>query len=340
MIHSLLAGQRLSEEEPLEERLRPHRLCDYHGQEKIKSQLCVFLQAARSRNEPLDHLLLYGPPGLGKTTLAHVIAHELGFQVKVTSGPALERPIDLLIVLKSLKSNDLFFVDEIHRMKRPIEEILYPAMEDFVFHRVIQRGLLGSAAVIPLPPFTLIGATTRPGLLASPLRDRFGIVFRLDFYSPGELFGILQRSARILSVDFEEKGLFEIALRSRGTPRIANRLLRRVRDFATVKGNGAITLAMARESLQALNVDVLGLDDVDHRYLDLLIVKFSGGPVGLETLAGALGEDPETLEEMCEPFLLQQGFLQRTPRGRMATETALRHFKNLSRGVFKVPGQP
>lgn len=329
MSRSLLSGTVNADEKPLEERLRPTALSDYAGQEQIKNQLHVFLEAAKSRSEPLDHLLLYGPPGLGKTTLAHVVAHELGMNVKVTSGPAIERPIDLLIVLKSLKTNDVLFVDEIHRLKRPVEEILYPAMEDFVFHRVIQRGLVGSAATVPLPRFTLIGATTRPGFLAPPLRDRFGILFRLDFYAPKELHQILRRSARILSVESDDDGLFEIASRSRGTPRIANRLLRRVRDFATVKGNGTITREVAQASLGALNVDLLGLDDVDRRYLELLIVKFGGGPVGLETLAGSLGEDAETLEEMCEPYLLQQGFLNRTPRGRMASEAALRHFKTM-----------
>lgn len=332
MTQDLLSGTLLSDEKPLEERLRPQRFSEYCGQEKIKAQLRVFLEAAKSRGEPLDHLLLYGPPGLGKTTLAYVVAHELGMTVKVTSGPAIERPIDLLIVLKSLKPNDLLFIDEIHRLKRPVEEILYPVMEDFVFHRVIQKGLNGSAATVPLPPFTLIGATTRPGFLAPPLRDRFGIFFRLDFYPPKELHAILCRSSRILSVDSNEDGLLEIAARSRGTPRIANRLLRRVRDFATVKGNGTVTLEVARHSLRALNVDEMGLDEMDRRYLDLLIVKFGGGPVGLETLAGALGEDSETLEEMCEPYLLQQGFLNRTPRGRMATEFAMRHFESVVAG--------
>jgi Holliday junction DNA helicase RuvB len=322
MSETLLSRETISGEKPFEEKIRPQSLNEYKGQSKIKEQLSVFLQAARKRNEPLDHILLYGPPGLGKTTLACVIAHELGVNLKVTSGPALERGIDLLIVLKSLKPNDILFIDEIHRMRRPIEEILYPAMEDFVFHRVIQKGLASSAAVIQLPRFTLIGATTRAGLIAPPLRDRFGIIFHLDFYSKEELFEILVRTARILGVQSEEAALIEIASRSRGTPRICNRLLKRVRDFATVQKAEILTEDISKKSLTALSVDAQGLDDLDRKYLNFLIEKFGGGPVGLETIASALGEDSETLEEICEPYLLQQGFLQRTPRGRMATGLA------------------
>jgi Holliday junction DNA helicase RuvB len=322
---NLLTRHILQEEKPLEEQLRPQSLSEYLGQVRLKEQLRIFLESARSRREPLDHLLLYGPPGLGKTTLAHIVARELGVSLKATSGPALERPIDLLVVLKSLKPHDVLFVDEIHRMKRPIEEILYPAMEDFVFHRVIQKGLASSAATIQIPRFTLIGATTRPGMVAPPLRDRFGIVFHLEFYSPEELLEILIRSGRILGVKAEEQGLHEIAKRSRGTPRIANRLLRRVRDFALVWGDGVITHELAQKALEALCVDIHGLDAVDRHYLETLVAKFGGGPVGLETLASALGEDPETLEEVCEPYLLQKGFLQRTPRGRTATPLAVSH---------------
>ena len=320
MSETLLTRETISGEKPYEEKIRPQSLKEYKGQSKIKDQLSVFLQAAKTRNEPLDHILLYGPPGLGKTTLACVIAYELGVNLKITSGPALERAIDLLIVLKSLKPNDILFIDEIHRLKRPIEEILYPAMEDFVFHRVIQKGLASSAATIQLPHFTLIAATTRAGLIAPPLRDRFGIMFHLDFYLKEELFQILIRTARILGVKAEEAALMEIAARSRGTPRICNRLLKRVRDFATVRQVESISEQIAKESLTALSVDAQGLDDLDRKYLNFLMEKFGGGPVGLETMASALGEDSETLEEICEPYLLQQGFIQRTPRGRMAAK--------------------
>ncbi|MCL5054929.1 MAG: Holliday junction branch migration DNA helicase RuvB [Firmicutes bacterium] len=320
MSETLLTRETISGEKPYEEKIRPQSLKEYKGQSKIKDQLSVFLQAARTRNEPLDHILLYGPPGLGKTTLACVIAYELGVNLKITSGPALERAIDLLIVLKSLKPNDILFIDEIHRLKRPIEEILYPAMEDFVFHRVIQKGLASSAATIQLPHFTLIAATTRAGLIAPPLRDRFGIMFHLDFYLKEELFQILIRTARILGVKAEEAALMEIAARSRGTPRICNRLLKRIRDFATVRQVESISEQIAKESLTALSVDAQGLDDLDRKYLNFLMEKFGGGPVGLETMASALGEDSETLEEICEPYLLQQGFIQRTPRGRMAAK--------------------
>jgi Holliday junction DNA helicase RuvB len=314
------------QEEALERALRPKQLAEYVGQEKIRGQLEIFIQAARGRREALDHVLLFGPPGLGKTTLAHIIAREMGVNLRQTSGPVLERPGDLAALLTNLEPNDVLFIDEIHRLSPVVEEILYPALEDYQIDIMIGEGPAARSVKLDLQPFTLVGATTRAGMLTNPLRDRFGIVARLEFYTPAELQRIIDRSAALLEVAIESDGALEIARRSRGTPRIANRLLRRVRDFAQVKAKGVITREVADAALGMLDVDLLGLDLMDRRLLLAVIEKFAGGPVGVESLAAAIGEERDTIEDVLEPYLIQQGYLQRTPRGRMATMAAFRHF--------------
>ena len=305
--------------------LRPHTLAEYIGQEKAKQNLSIFIEAARRRTESLDHVLLHGPPGLGKTTLAGIIAQEMGVNIRITSGPAIEKPGDLAALLTNLSENDILFVDEIHRLNRAVEEILYPAMEDYAIDIIIGKGPSANSIRLDLPKFTLIGATTRAGSLSAPLRDRFGVTLRLELYTPEELAKIVTRSADILNVSIEPEGAMEIARRSRGTPRIANRMLRRVRDFAQVMADGVITKSVADKALLALEVDYLGLDNVDRRMLQAIIENYGGGPVGLETLAAALGEEAVTLEDLCEPYLMQMGFLTRTPRGRCATRLAYEH---------------
>lgn len=314
-----------TEDITLDVTLRPHRLEEFIGQDKVKESLSIAMAAARGRGEPLDHMLLYGPPGLGKTTLGHIVAHEMGVSIRVTSGPAIERPGDLAAIITTLQQGDVLFIDEIHRLAKPAQERLYSAMEEFVLDLTIGKGPGAREVRLRLPRFTLVGATTRFALLSPPLRDRFGAIYRLDFYDPAAMEAIVRRSAAVLRLEAEVEGLAEIALRSRGTPRVANRLLKRVRDFAQVRADGVITCQVAREALLQLEVDACGLDDIDHKVLRTIVEKFDGGPVGLETIAAAISEEPDTIMDIYEPYLLQLGFLERTPRGRMATRLAYEH---------------
>ncbi len=326
----ILNPSEITEDTESDNPLRPQTLSEYVGQEKVKENLKVFIDAAKFRKEPLDHVLLYGPPGLGKTTLSMIIAKELGVNIRITSGPAIEKPGDLAALLTNLSEGDVLFIDEIHRLSRAVEEILYPAMEDFSIDIVTGKGQMATSYHLPLPKFTLIGATTRAGQLTAPLRDRFGVILRLEMYSPEQLSQIVKRSASILKIKINDEGALEIASRSRGTPRIANRLLKRVRDFAQVLGEGEINLEIARTALNKLDVDELGLDANDRRLLETMIKFYGGGPVGLETLAAAIGEEAITIEDVYEPFLMQIGFLSRTPRGRCVTQSAYLHlgYKN------------
>ncbi|MFX3624539.1 MAG: Holliday junction branch migration DNA helicase RuvB [Ectobacillus sp.] len=326
MEERLVSGKSVNEDQEFEYSLRPQSLRQYIGQEKVKHNLEIFIEAARRREETLDHVLLYGPPGLGKTTLANIIANEMGVNIRTTSGPAIERSGDLAAVLTALEPGDVLFIDEIHRLPRSVEEVLYPAMEDFCLDIVIGKGPTAKSVRIDLPPFTLVGATTRAGALSAPLRDRFGVLSRLEYYNVDQLSEIVKRTAEVFAVEIDRNAALEIAKRARGTPRIANRLLRRVRDFAQVRGDGVITLAITETALEYLQVDKLGLDHIDHKLLLAIIEKFRGGPVGLETVAATIGEEAHTIEDVYEPYLLQIGFLQRTPRGRVVTPLAYEHF--------------
>jgi len=321
----VVSGQPLDEDATLDTTLRPKRLTDFVGQPRIKDNLSIAIAAAKQRAEPLDHHLLYGPPGLGKTTLAHIIAHEMGVSIRLTSGPAIERPGDLAAILSNLQREDVLFIDEIHRLPRPAEEILYPVMEEFALDIILGRGPGARSIRLSIPPFTLVGATTRYAMLSPPLRDRFGAVYRLDFYQQDDMATLVRRNAALLQLPIEEDGALEIACRARGTPRVANRLLRRVRDYAQVMADGVVTRDVAREALARLEIDELGLDEVDHKVLRTIVDKFDGGPVGIETIAASISEDADTIMDVYEPYLMQLGFLQRTPRGRVATARAYQH---------------
>jgi Holliday junction DNA helicase RuvB len=336
MSTQFLAPAVAPDEEELEQSLRPRRLTEFVGQERIKDQLAIALTAAKARDEALDHVLLVGPPGLGKTSLAYIVREELGVGIRCVAGPALERKGDMAAILTGLERHDVLFVDEIHRLNRAIEEILYPALEDFRLDIIVGQGAAARTLTLDLPPFTLIGATTRTGLLTTPLRDRFGMTFRLDYYNAAELGTIVRRSARILDVEIEDDAADEIARRSRGTPRIANRILKRVRDVAQVRHDGVITNAVASEALELLEVDGIGLERIDRDLLQAILLKFEGGPVGLSTLAVALGEEPDTIEDVYEPYLLQLGFLQRTPRGRVITALGREHIGAVAAGEAKL----